>query len=242
MREQEQSSAMYHHCREGVTLSTWDRRGDDGGGWGDDDASDDNDWGTGEEAGKGDCSPSSSMDDLHAMLAAMEMKENQDTKMPKGKDNNIHISNNPRMKKEDPSIHIVEHAHSSDGDSVTINAFPKYDLDVYDEPFNINGVQDVDSDDEDVQDTTNDKDIQNLLSKYLTEEDDSDILSAIKGGSSSLSLSMGGSGSGRGHGNGEKYERLPPEERTFLIFPTRIKRAPKQSARYAYGGVPLWSM
>jgi NADH:ubiquinone oxidoreductase subunit F (NADH-binding) len=118
---------------------------------------------------------------------------------------------------------------------VAKHAFPKYDLDVYDEPYI--SVQDGDSDDEDIQDTSSDKDIQNLLSKYLKEEDDSDIVSAIKGGASSLA-----GGAGAGSGNGEKYERLPPEERAFLTFASRIKRAPKQVARYAYGGVPLWSM
>lgn len=202
-------------------VSTWDV--DDGGGWGDDDASDENDWGTGEETDKGDCNAPSSMDDLHAMLAAMEMKD-QHKNSPQDK-----------AKNRNPPIHTVKHKKGDGDSSVAKHAFPKYDLDVYDEPYI--SVQDGDSDDEDIQDTSSDKDIQNLLSKYLKEEDDSDIVSAIKGGASSLA-----GGAGAGSGNGEKYERLPPEERAFLTFTSRIKRAPKQVARYAYGGVPLWSM
>lgn len=219
-------------------VSTWD---DDNGGWGDadddddDDAGwggdtgDDTDWGASEQQDGIENNPksSSSMDELEAMLAVMEAKDkdeahskNREIKSPQQKYN---PSNTTRQQ------------NKSEGDQVASNAFPKYDLDVYDEPYI--STADVDSDDEDIQDTTNDKDIQHLLSKYLEEEDDSEIVSAIKGGKSAA----GGIGSGGGIG-GEQYERLPPEERAFFTFTSRVKRAPKQSARYAYGGVPLWSM
>jgi len=125
-------------------------------------------------------------------------------------------------------------------EEVQDHSFAKYELDVYDEPPVKNGLSaaaDDDSDDEDVLvDDKNDAAVQKLLSKYLEEEDDIDNFSPIKGGNT-LSES-----SGEGIENGEQYERLPPEDRAFWAFTNRVKRAPKQSVRYAYGGIPLWSM
>ena len=80
-------------------------------------------------------------------------------------------------------------------------------------------------DDDDVLDDKNDAAVQKLLSKYLKEEDDVDIISAIKGGNT-LSGSSGG-----GIRNGEKYERLPPEERAFWAFTNRVKRAPNNFSK-----------
>jgi hypothetical protein len=67
-------------------------------------------------------------------------------------------------------------------------------------------------------------------------EDDEEILLALKGGKK---INSGGNFGGSG---GERYERLPLEERALLAFSTLLKRSPGQVARYAYGGVPLWSM
>ncbi len=117
-------------------------------------------------------------------------------------------------------------------------SFPRYDLIIYDEPATKNTPlaehDEADSDDDDVMNDKSDAKIQNLLSKYLQEEEDTDILRALKG-----------EGSGKGGSaeiSGEKYERLPPKDRAFMAFSTRVKRAPKQSVRYAYDGIPLWSM
>lgn len=235
-QEQEQQKDQKAVVQEQKMLSTWDA---DDGGWGDADDDDDAGWG-GDAGGDTDwgiseqqdgieinAEASSSMDELEAMLAVMEAKDKEEVRSK-----NIEIKS---QQKHNPS-NTTRQQNKSEGDQVASNAFPKYDLDVYDEPY-ISTI-DVDSDDEDIQDTTNDKDIQHLLSKYLEEEDDSEIVSAIKGGTSAAG-GIGGGGSGIG---GEQYERLPPEERAFLTFTSRVKRAPKQSARYAYGGVPLWSM
>jgi hypothetical protein len=113
-------------------------------------------------------------------------------------------------------------------------SFPKFDLDCYDEP-SLNKSkenEDFDSDDDDF-DTKEDS-VQKLLSKYLMEEEDESILSAIKGNDLSKSTSQNG-------GDIEKYEKLPAEDRAFLAFSNRVKLAPKQSVRYAFDGVPLWS-
>lgn len=244
IRSQRKQEQEQQHKREKAAVqeqkmvSTWD---DDNGGWGDadddddDDAGwggdtgDDTDWGASEQQDGIENNPksSSSMDELEAMLAVMEAKDKDEAHSKKREIKSPQQKYNPS--------NTTRQQNKSEGDQVASNAFPKYDLDVYDEPYI--STADVDSDDEDIQDTTNDKDIQHLLSKYLEEEDDSEIVSAIKGGKSAA----GGIGSGGGIG-GEQYERLPPEERAFFTFTSRVKRAPKQSARYAYGGVPLWSM
>ena len=74
-----------------------------------------------------------------------------------------------------------------------------------------------------------------MLPRYLDVEDDEVILSALRGGS----IASNNDNSREG---GERYERLPPEERAFLSFTRRLKRAPGQVARYAYGGSPMWSV
>jgi pre-rRNA-processing protein TSR4 len=69
-------------------------------------------------------------------------------------------------------------------------------------------------------------------------EDDEEIVSALKGGKNpAINAACDGVS-----GGGERYERLKPEERAFLTFSKRLRRAPEQVCRYAYGGEPLWSI
>jgi pre-rRNA-processing protein TSR4 len=81
-------------------------------------------------------------------------------------------------------------------------------------------------------DSSDDK-IQKMLAKYMAEEDDEDILSALRGGNANTQ------GGGR---RGERDERLSAADRALLTFTDRLKRSPRQVIRYAYGGEPLWSM
>ena len=67
-----------------------------------------------------------------------------------------------------------------------------------------------------------------MLARYMAEEDDPEILQALKG------VSVGG--------GGEEDERLSVEDRVLLGFQDRLKRAPRQVVRYARGGIPLWSI
>ncbi len=242
----QQKEAAIHESKQNVQASTWD----DDGGWGDPDTGgwgDDNDvndeWGDmvtdnhpvdGDEGGTKDAS----MDDLEAMLAAMES----------GSNGNSNSSNKKKSKSASKSNPITRpnmaKGHCDRDGRHLIQSFPKYDLEVYDEPIvskrsNTNE-QDSDSDDDD-DDQGNTKEIESLLSKYLKEEDDTEILSAIQGSKLKHGTGEGGK-AGSGSSSGEKYEKAPPEERAFLTFTNRVKRAPKQSARYAYGGFPLWSM
>mmetsp|Transcript_9037 Transcript_9037/g.13432 ORF Transcript_9037/g.13432 Transcript_9037/m.13432 type:complete len:413 (-) Transcript_9037:260-1498(-) len=119
----------------------------------------------------------------------------------------------------------------------------KYDageMDVFCNTFNSCIVWDDDDEEEeeDDDDTKNNDKIQKMISKYIGEEDDEEIIAVLKGGVDNAKKSSGGGGGG----GGEKYERLPPEERAFSIFANRMKRAPYQVVRYAYGGLPLWSI
>jgi hypothetical protein len=215
---------------EKVSVSNWD----DGMGWEeDDDAADgwndknDDDGGWGAANDDGDNNSTTSMDDLEAMLAAMESNESS-----KKSDNKDIVVKGTKTKHENKKW--------KGDDAANVKSFPKFDLDVYDEPSlslpKRFGQDDDSDDDDDDAVASNDLKIQKLLTKYLKEEDDNEILSAINDGPGN----SGGSGSGGG--SGEKYERAPPEERAFLAFTNRVKRAPKQSVRYAYGGCPLWSM
>lgn len=167
----------------------------------------DNEWGTNNED---EC-----MNDIEAMLAKLETDDGQ----AKVRDKVVKTPN-----KDTVNLSVSESF-----------SFPKFDLDCYDEPSLNKSYEnaDFDSDDEDEYETTEDS-VQKLLSKYLMEEEDESILSAIKGNDLSKTSSQNG-------GDGEKYEKLPAEDRAFLAFSNRVKLAPKQSVRYAFDGVPLWS-
>ena len=215
---------------------------DDSSGWGvvggdNDDASLENDWGA--DDGWGETSKPSDEDDmgdLEAMLEACEMKEQSKTK----------DSRNKKRSNKSNGKDGKTRAQAQANDMV-LGQFPRFALDIYDEPYPHGGSAtyhegDGDDDDEAIGTTgagASDDDIQKMLSRYLKDEEDQDIVQALGGvaAANTTSATTGSSG-----GGGEKYERLPPEERAFLAFTDRIKRSPEQVLRYAYGGVPMWSV
>ena len=213
-------------------------RSDELGGWGDavqDDCA--NSWGDGDNGndGVGDedwgattVDGVESMDDLEAMLKVCEM--NEDKKL-----------STSQLKKQEKSGNICDkkrlYPQSNDGD------FVRFELEMYEEPYATTGGEGEETDDDDDDDVvgatgTSDAKIQKLLSRYLEEEEDQELISALGGSGNSVSGGGGGSSSSRG----EKFERLPPDERAFLAFTDRIKRSPEQVVRYAFGGVPFWSV
>jgi hypothetical protein len=116
------------------------------------------------------------------------------------------------------------------GPDTSNDAFPCYELhSLHEAPV----VRQMDADDVGI--SGSDDKIRRMLEKYMNEEDDEEILHALRG-SNKIG---GGGGAGRG---GEKDERLSPEDRALFTFTDRLKRCPKQVLRYAYNGVPLWSM
>jgi hypothetical protein len=108
------------------------------------------------------------------------------------------------------------------------NAFPCFLIHSQQEPPATRPVEDED----DVGMTGSDDKIQKMLERYMMEEEDEEILTALRG---SVESSSGGRG-------GEKDERLSAADRALLTFSDRLKRWPRQVLRYAYNGVPLWSM
>lgn len=150
------------------------------------------------------------VDDVEAMVAAMEMEGNV-------------------IKVEKKKSSRAKQSQNHDDSSSSLPCFEIHSLQEPPRPY-----QDVDDDDEDdtvgVMGASDDKHIQELLARYLQEEEDPDILAALQGSST---------GGGR---IGEQEEQLPPEDRAMLAFTNRVKRSPRQIVRYARGGIPMWSV
>jgi hypothetical protein len=106
-------------------------------------------------------------------------------------------------------------------------SFSCYMLKVENEPFNTRTALDED----DVGLSESDEKIRNMLARYMAEEEDEEILAAIRG------TDMSGGGKG-----GEEDERLSEEDRILRGFQDRLRRVPRQVVRYAPGGKPLWSV
>ena len=197
-----------------TTTTTWGI--DDGNdGWDEDD----DDWGGSSETNKKD-SEHVSMDELETMLTNCEMhsKKSETAKLQ--------------------STTTNHNKRKSHGNSpANVPSFEQHDLEMLDEPPTNRGRNDDSDEDDDDNVCTNidGSKVDQMLSRYLDIEDDEEILSAIKRGGKLETEN------GKG-GGGERYERLPPEERALIAFTKRLKRAPQQVARYAYGGVPLWSV
>eukprot|EP00578_Thalassiosira_sp_NH16_P005480 CAMPEP_0181134386 /NCGR_PEP_ID=MMETSP1071-20121207/32061_1 /TAXON_ID=35127 /ORGANISM="Thalassiosira sp., Strain NH16" /LENGTH=359 /DNA_ID=CAMNT_0023220903 /DNA_START=403 /DNA_END=1485 /DNA_ORIENTATION=- len=197
----------------------------DGDDWGDEE-----DWG-GNEASNSSDNKTISVDDLEAMIANCEMHASRVTEVLPAAKKLQSIS--PALAKD--SISQNKNIESCANDLPP--SFQHHDLEMVNEPPTGAGIDD--SDDEDGEIGCDSSKVDQMLSRYLDMEEDKEILSALnscnKGGDISINNNGGGDG-------GERYERLPPEERAFLAFSKRLKRTPMQVARYAYGGVPLWSV
>ena len=153
----------------------------------------------------------SNLEDMEAMVAAMEMDES------KGKVE--------RTKQKRPAS-----KGSNDADSGKTPEFSCFEIHSLQEPTT---VKDHDMDDDDVGMVGgSDAKIQQMLARYMAEEEDEDILAAIRGAG----------GTGGGGGRGERDERLSADDRALLTFTDRVKRVPRQIVRYARGGIPLFSM
>ncbi|KAL3812077.1 hypothetical protein ACHAXA_002774 [Cyclostephanos tholiformis] len=225
-----------------------DDAGIDGGGWGDgvDDVEDD--WGVSTNGAD------VSVDDLEAMMNECEMMRPA---------TNVKTGRNPSSSSSSSPSQTLREKHDADDDADcgassttnTRNAPPSFehiDLLTMNEPptrRRRGGSDDSDDDDgEDYDDEDEDfgsgdnndaSKVGRMLSRYLDLEDDEEILSALRSG---LGANNRGDSREGVSGGGERYERLPPEERAFLYFTRRLRRAPGQVCRYAYGGSPLWSV
>jgi pre-rRNA-processing protein TSR4 len=146
-------------------------------------------------------------DDLENAVAAMELKAEQGDAQPKK------ASSKPvGPKKSTPN-------------TKSLDAFDCFALMETTEPIAARPQMEED----DVGLSASDDKIRKMLARYMAEEEDPEILNALKG------VTGGG-------GGGEEDERLSPEDRVMLGFQDRIKRAPRQVVRRAREGRPLWSI
>jgi len=246
-----------------------DSGGDGGGGWGDfsgwgDENDDAHDYSSDQQ--------DPSMDDLEAMLCAIEMKEHDNDRddlkdideLELEKQNNGSKRKKKKNKNNNTTTRKVNNDNNrsdvmkngTNDNEISAPSFQRYELDVYNEPpskssyYNKNDNDSFDQDDDEeligtgTYSHNDDSAVQKMLSSYLKEEDDETLKAAIKGGPT-CDVHSSGNGISSNNKNtviGEKYERLPPDDRAFLAFTDRVKRAPFQAVRYAYGGVPMWSI
>jgi len=144
-------------------------------------------------------------DDVEALLQKLEVNG------PKG------IGEKKKRKKKNNKI-----KNESDDES----RFACYEICAKREP---GGLINVEEEDTIGLEKRSDAKIQAMLARYMEDEDDPEILSALRGDS--------------GGGNiAETEEQLPEEDRAFLSFNDRLKRSPRQIVRYAKEGTPLWSL
>lgn len=160
------------------------------------------DWGVSTDGDSDD------LDDLEAKLAAMESsapRYAQGSKKAKS-------SSRPTPRKNESSVWVL----------------PIMPLHSIQEPV----ARNVSKDPRDVglHGTSNRK-IEEMLARYLENEEDQDIVEMLQG-----------SGSDGGASGQEPDQDLTEDEMALLRFSDRIKRCPRQVLRYARGGEPLWSM
>jgi pre-rRNA-processing protein TSR4 len=129
-------------------------------------------------------------------------------------------------KKKKPKKKISIELENSD---VDLPQFPCYEIRCQKEPYGGHNLRDRTNDDHVGIAASSDEKIQAMLARYMEEEDDEDILTAIRGSVSGV--------------NGtELEEQLSDSDRILLEFTDRIKRLPRQVLRYAKDGIPMWSV
>lgn len=175
-------------------------------------AQEENDWTVDDMQGNND------MNDLEAKLASMESTTTSKA--------------SPCKKKANPTS---EKIIGGKGEHVTTATFPCFELHSVQEPLARRPVMDEDDVGISASGASNDK-IQQMLARYMQEEEDEDILAMLR--------NEGASGSGAG-GNSAIAESDPgvsPQDRALLRFSDRLQRSPRQVLRYAYNGQPMWSL
>ena len=171
--------------------------------WYDDNGDDNNEWGVDSDKNNDETA-------LEKAVAAMEMNLDQDGTLKSS------TKPSPASQKQ-----------ISKSDNKT-DSFSCYMLKIQNEPVNTRPALDED----DVGLSESDEKIRNMLARYMAEEEDEDILAALRGTDTD-----GGGGKG-----GEEDERLSEEDRILRGFQDRLRRVPRQVVRYAPGGKPLWSI
>jgi len=179
---------------------------------------DDNEWSL--DIGGGDTANGEAitMGEIEAQLAAMEASSTFSSKSNKKKSG---------MKKEQ-------------GASSPCRTFPCYELHSLREPpapvCTTNRTAAMDEDDVGI-DGGDEGKIQRMLERYMAEEDDEEILNALR-----VADGTGFGGVAEMGGGRERDERLSTEDRVLLTYSDRLKRSPRQVVRHAPGAIPIWSL
>ena len=142
--------------------------------------------------------------------------------------NNMEISGPKGIgaKKKSVKKHTVSNGGTVDA---SIPRFTCYEVRAQQEPTGKRGAEADNTEDDNIGiSSSSDEKIQAMLARYMAEEDDEEILSAIRG-------SVGWAAT-------EKDEQLSEGDRAMLTFTDRVKRAPRQVLRYAKNGEPIWSL
>ena len=199
----------------------------------------DNDWTVDDDDMQGD----TDMDALEAKLASMESASANKASESKKK------SSNPKAEMKTAAVKGGENSTTTttttttDASSGTASAFPSstfacFELHSMQEPPARRAVMDEDDVGICASGASNDK-IQQMLARYMDEEEDEDILSMLRNERGR------GSGSDNSASNANIAESDPgvsPQDRALLRFTDRLQRSPRQVLRYAYNGQPMWSV
>lgn len=168
-----------------------------------------------------DIDTSDLMANLEAKLAAMETRADVVVSAP--------ISVSLPKSGLPPAKTLEEEKNTSSTAIQTRAAFPCFRLHSQPEPI-MSSIDGIEEDDVGMSGERDDK-IQQMLARYMAEEDDPLILAALRDSSGLGAVA-----------STEKDERLSAEDKALLAFSDRLKYNPHQVIRYSYGGAPLWSM
>jgi hypothetical protein len=181
-------------------------------------------------------------DDLERQIAAMELNQNNNT-TGNGKSTKSHskknTSNSNNKKQSTPAT------TTRTTDSSCLPCFELHSL--LEPPAKIKPSScDDDYDDEEdylvgASSSASDAKIQQMLARYMAEEDDVEILAALQGTAASAANNIYYNNIGK-EKNLEKDERMNATDRALAAFTDRMQRSPRQVLRYAPSGIPLWSM
>ena len=194
--------------------------------------------------------------DLEAMLAKCEMK-NKSTFSSRQSSTARSKSSHPQNNCSSSSNNNKN--NNSNQPSTATYEFPRYELEWIDEPPK-EDEDDPEHDEDNVgfhkgtnknrNRKTADARIEKMLQRYLQEEEDVEVVTTLKNLIKSKPISSSGlnatstSLDGCSANNTDMEDDDDSESQSMdllLSFTNRMKRAPKQVVRYAYGGGPMWS-
>jgi hypothetical protein len=185
-------------------------------------------------------------DDLEQQVAAMELRQNGNNTNTK---NNRSLQSHSKKKKNSnkKKKHSTPAATTEESSTTSLPCFELHSL--LEPPAKNKPTCRYDDDDDDDDDDDNylvgssnsasDAKIQQMLARYMAEEEDVEILNALRGTTTTTNDNNSNKDDKK---NQEKDERLTAIDRALLMFTDRMQRSPRQVLRHAPNGMPLWSL